>query len=648
MPSLTKDIPKENPLHQKLVKMIGSRLRLAQKGQQEQHEVWAKAEDNILAYVPEVELDAKRRVKRDQGAPKYTTLKLPYTYALTMAAHTYLTSVFFGRSPVHQFVGRHGEAEQQTLALEALVAYQVDVGGMMGPYYLWFYDAIKYGIGVIEEFWEDEQVQFAYIEKQANPMDPMGGMIKQQTRIQMPGYQGSRISNVSPWDAFPDPRVQISRYQEGEFFFCRKYLPWNTVVRRREAGFYMNTQHLKGGIKDFATQGGTSQLVTPQSETLYSGDGEEEMKEHPATVIVYEGSVEIIPSEWKLGDSNYPEKWMFTITGDLATLIGVQPHGAMHCKHPFGVIETEVEAYGTYNRGLPEIIEPIQNTMDWLINQHFYNVRASLNNQFILDPSKIVTKDADTAGPGFIWRLRPEAYGQDLRTFFHQVPVTDVTRTHVQDIQTMFSFGERAFGINDQLLGVLGGGGRKTATEVRTSAGFGVNRQKTIAEYISATGFAQHSQRIVQLSQQYFKAERKFKVAGSLIREMGAQEAMNFMTVNPEAIAGFYDFVPVDGTLPVDRMALANLWKEILLQMKSVPGLIMQYDLGKIFSHVAQLAGIRNLNQFKIEVNSPEALLQQADAGNIVPMRPGGGRGGPPGGGANPAGVPTVGEGPMI
>ena len=212
----------------------------------------------------------------------------------------------------------------------------------------------------------------------------------------------------------------------------------------------------------------------------------------------------------------------------------------------------------------------------------------------------------------------------------------------------MFSFGERAFGINDQLLGVLGGGGRKTATEVRTSTGFGVNRQKTIAEYISATGFAQHSQRLVQLSQQYFKAERKFKVAGSLIREMGPAEAMNFMTVNPEAIAGFYDFVPVDGTLPVDRMALANLWKEILLQMKSVPGLIMQYDLGKIFSHVAQLAGIRNLNQFKIEVNSPEALNAAGGCGEHRADAAGRERRSRRRRELNPPGVPTVGEGPMI
>ena len=67
MPSLTKNICKNDPFHQKLVKMVSSRLRLAQKGQQEQHGIWTKAEDNILAYVPEVELDAKGVNQKGSG-----------------------------------------------------------------------------------------------------------------------------------------------------------------------------------------------------------------------------------------------------------------------------------------------------------------------------------------------------------------------------------------------------------------------------------------------------------------------------------------------------------------------------------------------------------------------------------------------------
>ena len=85
----------------------------------------------------------------------------------------------------------------------------------------------------------------------------------------------------------------------------------------------------------------------------------------------------------------------------------------------------------------------------------------------------------------------------------------------------------------------------------------------------------------------------------------------------------------------MDRLALANLWKDLMLQMRNVPGLVQQYDLGRIFAHVAALGGIRNLNQFKIQIGSPQALAQQADQGNIVPI------GGRAPGASLPAGVPT-------
>jgi hypothetical protein len=312
----------------------------------------------------------------------------------------------------------------------------------------------------------------------------------------------------------------------------------------------------------------------------------------------------------------------------------------MHGKFPYGVLESEVEPYGTWNRGLPELVEPLQNTMDWLINQHFFNVRAALNNQFILDPSRIVTRGAEDGGPGFVYRLRPEAYGQDIRTFFHQIQVTDVTQNHMADIEKMFSVGEKMTGISESIMGVLSQSGRKTATEVRTATGFGVNRLKTMAEYMSATGFAQHAQRLVQTSQQYFTSEKKLKIAGTLVSDMGPKAAEAFLTVKPEDIQGFYNFVPADGTLPVDRLALANVWREMLVQMRQVPGLIQQYDLGRIFAHISTLLGVRNLNQFKIEIGSPEALAQQADAGNLVPIGPRG-----VGGGTPPRGVPSAGSG---
>lgn len=645
MPSLTKEIPFGTDLHKSVTKALSSRIDLAEKGFSSQRDKFIKAEDTVLAYIPEQDMDRKRRAARDRGEPKYTTIKLPYTYALLMSAHTYLTSVFFSRTPVHQYAGRHGESEEQVDALEALIGYQVQVGQMLGPYYIWLYDALKYGAGIVEEYWMEDKVQFTTIEEAPDPMDPTKA-VKQQVRVTMPGYSGNKICNVRPTDFLPDPRLPVARFQEGEFVFVRKKLSWETIIKREKQGYYMNVDRLKGVAKTSNYFGaGENQRVASNLETPEDNmtivDTAIPGSEHPAVVYVYEGCVSVIPEEWKLGNSDYPEKWMFTLTQDKSTLLGAQPHGAMHCKFPYEVLETEVEGYGTWSRGVPDIVEPVQNTMDWLINQHFFNVRAALNNQFLIDPSKIVAKDAEAGGPGFVYRLRPEAYGTDVRQYFHQIPVVDMTRGHVSDMQVMLGIGERITGINDQIMGVLATGGRRTATEVRTSTGFGVNRMKTMGEYMSATGFSAHSQKMVQNTQQYFQEEKKFKIAGNLLTDMQPGAMKNFIDVNPETIQGFYDFVPVDGTLPVDRLALANLWKELLMQMRTVPGLVMQFDLGRIFAHVANLAGIRNLNQFKIQVGSPESLLQQADKGNIVPIRPGGE------GNNNPAGVPTTGVSPL-
>lgn len=634
MPSRTKEVGKNTDLHKKLVRMLDSRLTLAQKGQSSQHASWSKAEDAVLAYIPESDLDAARRNDREvNGQPRYTTIQLPYTYALLMAAHTYCTSVFFARSPVHQYTGRHGESEQQVQALEALIAYQVEVGRMLAPYFIWFYDSLKYGVGILEEYWENEEIQFASIEEVPDPQNPDKPM-RQQIRVKMPGYQGNRVCNINPFDFFPDPRVPVGRLQEGEFVAVKKRLSWETIVRRKAQGYYMNVEHI---TKDSSGQHSakqaspsSSQLEKPEDMSLDDGDAK-----HPAIVNVYEVHASVIPDEWGLGDSDFPEKWVFTITGDLGLIIGAQPHGAMHGRFPFAVIETEVEGYGTWNRGLPDILAPIQQTMDWLINVHFFNVRASMNNQFIIDPSKVVAKDAEQAGPGFLWRLRPEAYGTDVRSMVHQIPVQDMTKGHITDMNVMLQVGERMSGINEQILGALSQGGRRTATEVRTSTGFGVNRLKTLTEYMSITGMNDHSQRLVQTSQQYFTAEKKMRIVGDLAQEAGAQ----FLMVKPQDIMGFFDFVPVDGALPVDRLAQANMWKDMLLQMRNMPSLMTQFDLGRIFAWVANLTGVRNVNRFRLQLGTPEAMAQQADAGNLIALP--GNRNAPRGVSPTPA-VPTA------
>jgi hypothetical protein len=628
MPTL--QLPKDMPLHKKICAMVESRIKLAQKDKTDQHKIWRDAEERTMAYLPEQETDVKRRRRRESGKPTYTTIQLPYSYALLMSAHTYWTSVFFGRSPVHQYMGLHGEVEMQVQAIEALISYQIEVGRMLAPYYIWFYDAGKYGCGILGEYWDVEKIQYGQLIEMADPMTGKMGLF--QATQEVMGYAGNKVYNINPFDFWHDPRVTMKDYQQGEFCVVLKRQSWNDILRRNAGGYYMNLDELKKNATASYTTDSSSELKRPEWSRMTlatdwaSTDDERKKNSTPSVVYVYEFYVDLVPDQWGLGPEKYPQKWCFTITEDFRLLIGATPLGSLHGKFPFAIIESEVEGYAAFARGIPQIVAPIQNTMDWLINSHFYNVRQTLNNQFIVDPSKLVLKDVESGEPGFIWRLRPEAFGTDIRSIFHQVQVSDVTRSNMADLGQMFQLGERTLGINDQIMGVLNSGGRKTATEVRTAAGFGTNRLKTNTEYMSASGFAPHSTRLVQNSQQFYDGNQKFRIVGDLSYAAGS----GFMDVSPELIAGMFGPMPVDGALPIDRNAQVNLWKDMMANLRMMPPQVaMGYDWVKIFSWVGSLAGLKNINQFKVQVLPDAQLQQQAQQGNVVPM-PGARRGIPP------------------
>jgi len=51
-----------------------------------------------------------------------------------------------------------------------------------------------------------------------------------------------------------------------------------------------------------------------------------------------------------------------------------------------------------------------------------------------------------------------------------------------------------------------------------------------------------------------------------------------------------------------------------------MPQIAGQYDFGRISGYVAQLAGLKNIEQFKIQVVPDEVAAMGAQAGNSVPM----------------------------
>jgi hypothetical protein len=339
--------------------------------------------------------------------------------------------------------------------------------------------------------------------------------------------------------------------------------------------------------------------------------------------------IKIVPETWKIPDGgNKLENWIFTLAGE-EVVIGARPQGSYHNKFPFNVIEYGMGTNEFVKMSMIDIMRPMTDTLSWLFNVHFFNVRKALNDTRVVDPSRIEMDDILRPGAGGVYKLKPEAYGTNPKDAIHQLQVHDVTRTHLQDTAFVEAMTQRVTGVVDNLMGMVNTSGRKTATEVRTSTGFSTNRLKTPAEYASACGWSPLSQMMLQNTQQLYDMEQKFKIAGTLNFDGQDPNIQNgAIQISPEDIAGFYDFVPVDGTAPIDRLAQATFWKELLVQLGQAPQVAMEWDIGGMLAHAMKLTGERNIDRFRIHIAPDQKLAAMAQQGNAIPV--GGKSGGTP------------------
>lgn len=617
--SLNKTFRYGSKEHGDIKTALCSRKKFSADKMSDRHGIWTKNEEDAKAYIKLKDADKLRKAEGQNGNPQYVTLQVPYSYGLLMAAHTYWTSVFLARSPVLQYSVRHGVTQGGgEQGIEALMDYQVNVGKMIVPWTHWLMDTPKYGIGWVGHYWENETIRTSKIIEEETQFGAFttGKTKKVKRTVEIPGYQGNKVYNIRPQDAFPDPRVSLSDFQKGEFFARYVEISWLDLHEGALSKRYMNIDVLKkkcpgGKYADPDRDMGSSNFEIPDSNEF---DTDTLGIPHTGIVECFEIYVHLIPKLWKIGKSDKRELWVFVVAHN-DIIIQARPLGALHNEFPVDNMEYEVDAHTMFKRSMLETVEPLNDALTWMMNSHFFAVRKALNNQFIYDPMKIRGSDMTDPEQGLMIRLKPDAYGTPINQAFQQLQVTDVTKTHMSDMKVLMEMMQRVTGVNDIIMGMMSNGGRQTATEVRGASGGSANRLKSQAEYMSAQGFAPHSQRLLQNTQQHLDIERRYRIAGDLLPG-GVQD----MLVGPEQIAGFYDFVSVDGSLPVDKFAQANLWREIMAQMAQIEPIAQQYDIGKIFAYTAQLAGAKNVQRFKIQLQPDEQINRDLAAGNIIPI----------------------------
>jgi len=598
---------------------------------------WQANEMRVQGFVTLPQYDAILKEMRETGRVKAPDeIVVPYSWATMQTIITYLLHTFGGRKPIFQVGAYRGEQVQRAKNMETILQYNADYERYIYHLYKYFSNGEAYGVAVQRQTWNRVERNKTIVRAPDAQMAQLMAMMGRnadpiRTNGKVVCFEGNSISVINPFMFFPDPRVpMVDVADKGEFVFWRDYQGRHLLLRAEAAGQLKWVKYAADKTATHpwgATYGGDSFAGIRALGDPLTGGGTREWAVAP-NIQVDQGSVEIIPSELGLGSGTEPEKWLFTILNQ-SQIVQAEPLALNHGQHPVSVSEPNAFGHSFGQLATTDLLAPMQDLMSWLVNSHMYNVRASLNNLLVVDPQRVEIDDILDPLPGGIIRLKSTPWAPaDARTAVQQLPVQDITRANLSDFQLVTRMGNDLTGASDNLRGIQDSGGRKTATEVRTSFEAGGSRLAARAMMYSAMGLTQGAHQWTSNYQQFMTGDFEARI-------LGQNGVMNSIRISPQDIEGDFFFPIHDGTLPLDKVASLDIWKEIWMAVAQDPSGQMQqvYDPIAIFRFMAQLGGAQNLDDFQrnpmngappqqpqITAMNPAGIEQQVGAGNLVPL----------------------------
>jgi hypothetical protein len=585
----------KSDLHAKVLHQLVTRLDVSERKMADFYPRWQVNEKALQGYINHDKWEKQLKHINDQGyAPVPISVTVPYIFACVHTMVTYLLHAFGGRKPIIQLDAYKKSWIENARNMERVLQYNADHTRLLRHLHRWFWDACTYGVGILRTNWNDEFAMRTEFED-VPQMQLFGTTVPRRSvrvRKKRLVYSGNDVCAIDPFMFFPDPRVPMHEVNtRGEFVFWRAFNGYHDVKKKEFAGVYKYVDSVSRTLPRANFEGESVRALRSDGEStpgLFVRDGrlDQPFQED-------QGTVEIIPKQWGLGDSEEPEKWLFTILNK-QQIVQAEPLEMDHGQHPVAVIEPFTMGPSFGSMGSVDVLKPFQDLQSWMVNSHMKNVRVALNNMWIVDPSAVELGDLKVPGEGKIIRLKMAAFGRDIKSAIQQLPVVDVTGSHMRDLEIIVRMGHMFLGLNDNLMGLQESGGRKTATEVRTAGEAGASRLASLARIISAQGMTDLVMQMVINIQQRMQQ-------GFMLELMG--EDQKLQEIGPEMLTGDFHYPVHDGTLPLDRVALMEVWQQVALGIAQDPQLRQVFDLPKIVEYIAELGGARNISAFKLAIN---------------------------------------------
>ncbi len=605
--------------HGRVLSYIVNRLEDSERAMSKFYPRWQVSEKKIQAYIDLPDWERTLKQMNDSGKPPaITSLTIPYSFATISTIVTFLVTAFTARQQIFSIGAKKAEAVKPARNMETVHQYNAEHTRMVKHLFQFFRDGETYGMCVFRLAWKDEKK----IRTRRIKVVGVDGQETWESKREMATvFQGNEAVSWDPFMFFPDPRVPMTDVnKKGEYVFWRSYSGMHILLKEEAAGNFKWVKFAGSQIPRSKFSGGdSSRNIRADGEANPGATQRSGSSQGRNYLQVDQGTIDLIPKELGLGPQETPQKWLFTILNK-AQIVQAQPIEDDHGMHPVAVAEPYSLGYGFGNLGMADYLGPLQDTISWFINSHFDNVRRTINDVFVVDPSMVEMQDVKRPGPGKAIRLKKQAYGRKVGDAIQQLPIQDVTQGHVKDAELMMLIGQRLSAATDILQGQGKKGGRDTATQVRAESGSAIARLQSQAKLYSAQAMVDLAEMSTLNVQQYMDREFFMEVVGS----NGMPEGI---AISPEMLVGDFHYPIHDGTMPLDKVAMLEVWRQLLVAIQTDPVLRSTYDLPAMFGFVAELGGIVNLDSFKINMAPPGEVEREFQQGNLIAAALGGSNG---------------------
>ena len=343
---VTSELTSEKPskFHAQMLEDCKALVKRSRDVMQKHYGKWDLADQVFRGIRPKDSEDIKARERKE---PEKMVVPISYSQIQTFVAFCY--SLFTQREKMFEIVGFESTDEKPAKVGEALLARDLRHNKFEALLQQFLLDIARFGLGIFKVCWTTDK----QIVREVSTTPPMsvfgikltnGRQIEQE--VEKVKYQGNKIVHVSPYRFFPDPRLPLVRFQEGEFCGSEDLYSMATLKQWESEGKIAGMKYVKsfdrseyekiGGYR-FDYDAENIGVMAPGSTMIGSG----QIKK---TVVITEIQRVIVPADYEvdgkpLGTEQRPTKYNIWMA-NYNRIVKCEPLGYVHddftyCCAPF-------------------------------------------------------------------------------------------------------------------------------------------------------------------------------------------------------------------------------------------------------------------------------------------------------------------------